>query len=417
MPPDQAIETVTIDHLGAQGDGRVRDGDGWLSVAFALPGEKARVKRNADRADLMALETRSADRAEPLCPHFGTCGGCTLQHLKEAPYRAFKREQLVRALKARGLEADVAEAWVTPPRSRRRVTFSAERQGGALVFGFHARRSHQLVDIDACFVASARILQQLVYLRYLADKLVPEKGALSVLVTDTPAGLDLVVSGVARRVAAIERMERAREALQQGFARASIEGAETLTERRPVIPAGRAQMGFAPGGFLQASAEAEGEIARIALAHLAPCKSIADLFAGSGTFSLRLADAHKVHAVEGNAAAITALTESARAAGLKGVTTEIRDLFRDPLRADELARFDGVLLDPPRAGAMAQTTELARAGIARVVYVSCDPATLARDLRALVNGGYRLNAIYPIDQFLWSAHVEAVALLEKSAPR
>ncbi len=415
MPNDDASQTVTIDHLGAQGDGRVRDGAGWMSVAFALPGEIVRVRRHGDRAELLDIETRSPDRAEPLCPHFGACGGCSLQHLKAEPYRAFKRDMIVRALKARGLEADIAEAWITPPRSRRRVTFTAERRGAEIMFGFHARRSHEIVDVDACFVASARIMQQLVYLRYLATKLAPVKGALTLLVTDTPVGLDLLVSGVERSVAKIERMERAAEALKQGFARVSIEGADTLTERRPTLPAGKAEMQFAPGGFLQASAEAEMEIAKIALAHLAPCKNVVDLFAGSGTFALRLADGRKVHGVEGNASAVAALIESAKAAGLKGVTSAVRDLFRDPLRADELNAFDGVLLDPPRAGATAQVTELARSRARRIVYVSCDAGTLARDLRALVDGGYALARVFPVDQFLWSAHIEAVALLERRA--
>lgn len=204
--------------------------------------------------------------------------------------------------------------------------------------------------------------------------------------------------------------------LRSGLARVGIEGGDVLTERRPAISVGAARLLPPAGGFLQASAEAEAEMARLVLAHLDAAGPVADLFSGCGTFALRLAQRQAVHAVDGDRAAIEALGSAARATpGLKPLTAERRDLFRNPLAPSELARFGGLVLDPPRAGAAAQVAEIARTGVARAAYVSCDPATLARDLRTLVDGGYRIIRIHPVDQFLWSAHVEAVALLEKAA--
>lgn len=420
MPPSQdqvasGARSLTIDHLGAQGDGRAQEAGAWISVALTLPGETVRVDGAGDRLRLLEVTSASPDRAAPVCRHFGACGGCSLQHLAPAPYAAFKRDLILRALKARGLEADVAETWVTPSGSRRRATFAAKRAGKQGVVGFHARRSHDLVALTECAVVRPAILAALPRLKEIAGHVLGSKDEISLLVTETDAGLDLHITGLAKDVKALARAEAASAALRAGFARVSIEGADVLTERPPSVQAGTATIYPPPGSFLQASAEAEAEMERIVREHLKFASRVADLFSGCGTFALRLAAESSVLAAEGNAAAIEALKASVRGAhGLKPVTAEVRDLFRNPYGAAELSRLDGVVLDPPRAGAAAQVAELAKSRVPRIAYVSCDPATLARDLRTLVDGGYRILRIHPVDQFLWSAHVEAVVLLERT---
>lgn len=409
------VRSLRIDHLGAQGDGRVREADAWVSVPFTLPGETVRVSGTGARLTLVDVTDASPDRAVPACPHFSACGGCTLQHMAPAPYATFKRDLILRALSARGIEAEVTAAWITPPGSRRRVTLAAKWTGKHVALGFHARKSHAIIALAECPVSRAPIISVLPLLRDIAARLLGGKDEISLLVTETASGLDLHITGLPGTITALARAEAASDALRAGFARVSIEGAAVLTERQPLLTAGAASLLPPPGSFLQASAEAEAEMARLILAHVGGASNAADLFSGCGTFALRLAARASVHAAESNAAAIEALMAAARTApGLKPVTASVRDLFRNPFTPVELARFDAIVLDPPRAGAAAQVASIASARAPKVAYVSCDPATLARDLRTLIDGGYRLVRIYPIDQFLWSAHVEAVALLEKA---
>ncbi len=412
--PASGPRSLTILSVGAQGDGRAEENGGPVNVPFTLAGETVRVEGAGERLRLLEVLTPSPDRAAPACRHFGSCGGCTLQHIATVPYAVFKRDQIVRTLSARGLEAEIAETWITPPGSRRRAAFTAKRNGKQVLVGFHARKSHELVAISECPVARPAIVAALPRLKEIAGHLVDGKDGIGLLVTETASGLDLHITGLAKEVKAIARAEAASAALRAGFARVSIEGADVLTERRPSLPAGSANLLPPPGSFLQASAQAESEMERIVREHLKFAGNVADLFAGCGTFALRLAAEASVLAAESNAAAVDALKESVRAAhGLKPVTAEVRDLFRNPYGAAELSRLGGVVLDPPRAGAAAQVAELAKSRVPKIAYVSCDPATLARDLRTLVDGGYSIVRIHPIDQFLWSAHVEAVALLER----
>lgn len=413
-PKPAASRRLTIDHVGAQGDGRAREHDRWVSVPFTLAGEVAEVSGEGDRLTLARIHTPSASRISPACRHFGRCGGCTLQHMAPASYASFKRDLILRSLSARGLDAEVPEAWITPPGSRRRAALSARKTGKVITLGFHGRRSHDLIALEECPVLRPAITAALPALRDIAALLLTGRDPLSLLVTETDTGLDLHITGLAKDVRPLARAEATGAALRQGFARVSLEGTDVLTDRAPRLPLGAASLLPPPGGFLQASAEAEAEMARLVLSHLAGTRRGADLFSGCGTFSLRMAEYYPVYAAENGRAAIEALRAGARtAARLHPVTVEVRDLFRNPLGVSELSGFDGLVLDPPRAGAAAQATEIARSAIPRIAYVSCDPATLARDLRTLVDGGYRLLRVHPIDQFLWSAHVEAVALLEK----
>lgn len=421
MPsPAAPSRTLAIDHVGAQGDGRARQGEGWVSVPFALAGEEVEVSGEGDRLRLERVLSASPDRAAPACRHFTRCGGCTLQHMAPAPYAALKRDQIIRTLKSRGITAEVADTWITPPASRRRAAFAARKAGKAITLGFYGRRSHELIGLEECPVLRPAIFAATPKLKDIIAPLVTGphftgKEELGLLVTETASGLDLHITGIAKHTSPLARAEVTGAALRAGFARVSLESTDVLTERAPRIPVGAASLLPPPGGFLQASAEAEAEMARLVLAHLGPLRLGADLFSGCGTFALRMAEHYPVYAAESGRAAIEALKAAVRAApSLKPVTAEVRDLFRNPLTASELARFDGLVLDPARAGAAAQCDSIARSHVPRLAYVSCDPATLARDLRTLVDGGYRIVRIHPVDQFLWSSHVEAVALLERS---
>lgn len=415
-PPQPAgsCRALLIDHVGQLGDGRAREAGSWVSVPFTLAGETVEVSGEGPRLRAERILAPSPERSEPSCRHFGTCGGCALQHMNPQAGAAFKRGLILRALAAQGLEADVAPSWVTPPFSRRRAGFHARAGRGKPVAGFHGRRSHDLVEISECPLLRPALLSGLNALRPLLQSL-PAGGADAVLlVTETDTGLDLYVSGPAASASSRQLDRFLSGALAAGFARVTLAGGDPLCLRPVRISIGRASLLPPPGGFLQASRAAEDEMARIVLEHLEGTHRGLDLFSGCGTFSLRMAERFPVHAAEASPDAVRALLQAARAAsGLSPVTAETRDLFRNPLSPPELARFDGAVLNPPRAGGLEQARQVAVSGLRRVAYVSCDPVTLARDLAVLVAGGWRLGPVFPIDQFLWSAHVEAVALLEK----
>mgnify|MGYP001274336129 CR=1 FL=1 len=420
---------LTIDRLGHQGDGVATADGAEVFVPFALPGERVRARIEGGRGEVVEIVEASPDRVAPPCPHYTDCGGCTLQHLAAAPYAAFKRRLVEDAFAARGLEPEVGEAIVVPPGSRRRVVLAARRAGGRLLFGFHGRKSHRIVPITACPVAEPAIVAALPALARLAGIAAPKKGDLAVTVVATAAGLDVALGGLSAKDVDRDRLALVETAMAAGFARLAAAGEVVVERTPPMLAFGRAAVVPPPGGFLQAAAAGEAALAGLVTAAIGgagsgdpghkgsasrTATSVADLFAGAGTFTFRLAETARVHAVEGERSALAALDRAARhSGGLKTLTTERRDLFRDPLSPAELARFDAVVFDPPRAGAAAQAGALAASTVPVVVAVSCNPATLARDCRLLVDGGYRLGAVTPVDQFLWSAHVEAVAVLRR----
>ena len=409
--------TFEIERLGGQGDGIARSESGPVYIRYALPGETVTAARQKDRADLIAVVKRSPQRVEPPCRHFGTCGGCALQHLDMDAYNAWKRAKVVDALKGAGIEAPVAPIVPCVPGTRRRVTFAGRRTAAGMLLGYHEALSHQIVDIAECPIARPEIVAKLDELRGLAAILAAGPAPFRMTVTTTASGLDIACEETGRlpdaaRLAAIDFVRRA------GFARLSVGGETVVATRPPVVMFGTIAVEPPPGAFLQATAEAEDAMATLVTGHLAGAKRTADLFSGSGTFALRLAARAAVHAVESDAASLAALDRAARfAGGLRQVTTERRDLFRRPLLARELERFDGLVFDPPRAGAEDQSKQIARSAVPRVAAVSCNPVTLARDLAILIAGGFRVASVTPIDQFLWSGHVEAVALLEKPGRR
>jgi len=413
-------ETLTIARLGSGGDGIADTSAGPVYVPFTLPGEVVAVARVKNHATVMSMSVASPERVTPPCVHFGpdgrngTCGGCTLQHAGDALYHAFKRNLVVAALKSKGLTPEVAPLVIARPGERRRVVFTARRTEKGMLLGFNQAGSHHIVSIDHCPIASDGIVSRLEDIRRVAGAIATSSEPFRLTVLETLSGLDLAFEGV-KTVGDRERRAVTQCVLSlRGIARVSNDGEILIEPQKPEIDFGGVRVSPPAGGFTQATKEAEEAMAGLVLAALGKAKRVADLFAGSGTFALRIARKAKVHAVEGEEKAVKALDHAARnTQGLKPVTVERRDLFRRPLMASELKAYDAVVFDPPRAGAEDQCKELARSGVKTIVAVSCNPVSLARDLAILTAASYRIRLVTPIDQFLWSAHVEAVAVLEK----
>lgn len=406
-----------IERLGAQGDGVADTPGGPVFIPFTLPGERVTAAREKDRAELLAVLEASPARVEPACRHFTECGGCALQHLEMQVYLDWKREKIVQALASRGIDAPVSATIACPPASRRRVVLSARRTEAGMMLGYNRAMSHRIIDIEECPISLPGIVASLGKLKALALLICNTKETFHLAVTLTASGLDVAASG-AGRLAEKARLAISDFAIREGFARISSEG-ETLVEpKKPVVLFGEVAVTPPPGAFLQAVESAETEMALLVMDHLKRVRKALDLFAGAGAFALRLAARSEVHAVEGDQAALAALDRGFRfGEHLKRVTVEKRDLFRRPLTFKELNAYDGLVFDPPRAGAEDQCKQIARSEVPLVAAVSCNPATLARDLRILIDGGYALKTVTPVDQFLWSPHVEAVALLEKPKKR
>ncbi|MFI5014935.1 MAG: class I SAM-dependent RNA methyltransferase [Hyphomicrobiales bacterium] len=383
---------------------------GPLYVPFALPGEEVTAEPEAGRLKLVSIERESPDRVAPICRYFGECGGCKLQHWRREPYLAWKRDLVVEALASRGLEAPVSPTLDAHGSGRRRVTFHARREGRITRTGFMRAASHVIVAIDTCPILAPSLAAAPRIAAECAEILAKTGKPLDIGVTATEAGLDLSFKGHGPLDAA------AREAMVGLAERHDVARLcnhhELIVERRPpfLMIAG-CQMLTPPGAFLQATLQGEETLAQLAVEALAGARRIADLFCGIGPFALRLARTAQIFAFDSDAAAVAALTKAAqRAQGLKPLKAEARDLFRRPLLAAELGEFDAVILDPPRQGAEAQTRQLARSGLKRIVYVSCDPSSFARDAATLVQAGYKLEPVTPVDQFRFSAHVELVGV-------
>jgi 23S rRNA (uracil1939-C5)-methyltransferase len=412
LPDEDSIETVTIDTIGHKGDGvAMRDGMP-LFVPGSLPGERLRVAVTGDRGRILDILEASPERTVPPCPHFGTCGGCALQHWTGEAYLDLKRASLQAALADRGIETEVGPIVACPPRSRRRAVIAVQQQENRLVAGFRERLSHKVAEIHGCHVVTPAIEAALPGLVRVAAMLAFDKKGAIFTVIDSETGLDVAVSEAT--LPAARRQDVITLALALGFARLSIGGEVIVVARAPVVHFGGVPVALPPGGFLQAVQECEEALGRLVVEAVGGARKVADLFAGSGTFTLRLARTAQVHAVEADRAALDALDKAWRfAAGLKAVSVETRDLFRRPVMAKELDRFDAVVFDPPRDGAAAQAKEIAKSKVPIAVAVSCNPATLARDGHYLIDAGYRLKTVTPVDQFLWSHHVEAVAVFRR----
>jgi len=408
------IEHLTISRLGVRGDGVVDTPGGPVFVPYTLPGEGVEVEPfpgHPDRRHLLRVETPSAERIVPVCPHFAVCGGCQTQHWDFARYLAWKRGLVVEAL----AEFDVAvdEIIDAHGEGRRRVVLHARRsQKDVLEVGFAAYRAHHIVSIDRCPVLAPSLSGTIPAAWALAEALGAMKKPLDIQVTASDAGLDVDVRGSGglppSRAAALVRLAETHK-----LARLTRHGEFVAQRTTPTVRMGRTIVPLPPGSFLQATREGEETLARLVCEHAGKAKQVADLFCGVGPFALRLAERARVIAADTDAAAVASLGEGAKALGLKPVETHARDLFRRPFLPDELKRCDAVVFDPPRQGAEAQARELARSKVPTVIAVSCNVATFARDARILVDGGYKLKAVTPVDQFRHSAHVEIVARFEK----
>lgn len=409
---------MRIARLGAAGDG-IAEGDPILYVPLAAPGDRVLVRPGPERgggraAELVELLESGPARAVPACPHFGTCGGCSLQHLNDDAYEAAKRAQLEEALRRAGAaKVEILPLLRAPPGGRRRIALAAERRGGAVTLGYHARRSHAMVDVLVCPIADAAIQALLAPLRRCLVDVLAERGTMAALVTRLDDGLDVLLQGaLPPGPAVLEHL--AAFAQQQDLARLSWRRSEEAAiepiahRRSGIVRFGAATVSPPPGAFLQASRAAEQAMVQFAQKALTGAASIADLFAGCGTFAFPLSTKATVHAVEGDAALVRTMAAAALSISAR-LTTQARDLFRQPLSARELNRFEAVLFDPPRAGAAAQCEALAGSEVRRVVAISCNPATFARDARVLIGGGFQLRRVLPVDQFLWSPHLELAA--------
>lgn len=402
--------------MGGEGDGVAQ---GPVFVPYTLAGERVVAAGGGDRRELVELIEASAQRIAPACKHFGSCGGCALQHWDHAPYLAWKVERLAGTLALQHLETEILAPFAARPATRRRVALHARKGGRDRArLGYKARKSWDLVDIETCPISDPRIEAALPALKALAAPLFEHpKSAPTLHVTLTDSGLDVDITGVEAKsggLSADARMELAERAQAGGFARVTLAGEPAYLEQAPVVRLGMATVTLPPGAFLQATPDAQAAMVDFVTREAASAGRIADLFCGVGTFTFPLAEIAPVHAADFTAGAVRALGGAlASAPGLKGVTAEARDLTRRPVLAEELKKTDVAVFDPPRAGAVEQTAELARSKVARVIGVSCNPATFARDARVLVDAGFSLDRVLPVDQFLWSAHIELVGVFSR----
>jgi len=350
-----------------------------------------------------------------VCRHFGICGGCSFQNLSPEYYRAAKRDPVVKALARAGLDdVMMAEPISVPEHSRRRAVFKLAKHKGKIEAGFHATKSHSIVDMTECLVLTPALFNLAQTLRIALAPILNEGEKAELHVSEADNGLDLAFR-TPRKLTPALTSELAAAFRGKNVARIVFNNEIVMENAAPIVNLGGANVTLPPHAFLQATRQGEAALQAHVVALMKGAKNIADLFAGLGTFTFALARQAKVHAVEQDGAALAALTAAARnTPGLKPITTEKRDLFKQPLTPPELKAFDAVLLDPPRAGAEAQARALAASTITRVVYVSCDAASFARDAAILAGAGFRPGIVTPIDQFLYSGHIELVAGFERT---
>jgi 23S rRNA (uracil1939-C5)-methyltransferase len=410
-------ERIRITRLGRLGEGIAETPAGPLHVPYTLPGETVDVEEwigHPDRRRPLMIAVASSERIAPVCPHFGVCGGCALQHWDTVQYRAWKRAQVVEALAQVGLDAPVDELIDAHGEGRRRAVFHARRGGhDVLAVGFAALRAHDVVAIDRCPILAPALDGALAAAWAIAEALAGERKPLDIQATASDAGLDIDVRG-SGPLSAARTGALARVADTHRLARLTRHGEVVAQRAQPTVMMGRARLPLPPGAFLQATAAGEAALARLVTENSEGAKTVADLFTGVGPFALRLAERARVTAVDNDKDATAALQRAvATTQGLKPIEALARDLFRRPLVPAELKRYDCVVFDPPRQGAQAQARELAASAVPTVIAVSCNAATFARDARILGDGGYRLTRVTPVDQFLYSAHVELVAKFER----
>ena len=411
-------EQLTIARVGHQGDGIAETPGGAVFVPGTLPGEVVRAVVRDGRAEDIEIIEASADRVPIQSETYAECGVAPLQHWASAPYLAWKRDLVVETLEREGIETEVEATVATPPGVRRRIALHARRdEDGQVVLGFKGRRSWRVVPLTHCPLSDPRINAALPGLAAVAAPFLGgAKSAPTLHVTVTDSGLDVDITGV-------ERSGRSADVAQQGvraarmadIARLSMDGEVLVMMRQPTVRFGRATVPLPPASFMQASPVAEAAMVERAVAAVKGAKRIADLFCGAGTFTFPLAEVAPVLAADASAGAIAGLKAGAGTAqGLKGIDAQARDLFRRPLSPHDLKGIEAIVIDPPRAGALEQTQQFAGTkSVSVVVGVSCNPTTFARDARVLIDAGFVLERVTPIDQFLWSTQVELVGVFRR----
>ncbi|HYH70331.1 MAG TPA: RNA methyltransferase [Methyloceanibacter sp.] len=411
-------EQVIIKRLGAKADGIAETSSGPVFVPKVLPGETVTIERDGSHAHLVSVDIPSSERETPFCPYFDDCGGCATQHMQHGFYQAWKHGTLVHTLKQARIEAPVEALVDAHGVGRRRVTLHVRFPDRAMHVGFMAPRSHRIVEIAFCPITEPALKDRAPAIaRVIGEHLKGPRKPLDVQITATQTGFDVDVRGHGPMKDA-DRLRLIDLADRLDLSRLSIHGDVIVERRPPAILMGRTSVVPPPGSFLQATKLGEDVLAGLVTEACAKAKRVADLFAGAGPFSLRLAEKSEVHAVEFDKDSMTALDKAVRATpGLRRVSTEARDLFRRPLLTPELNAFDAVVLDPPRAGAEAQVKQLVVSKVPLVVSVSCDAATFARDAAILLSGGYRLERVIPVDQFKHSPHLEVVGILRRDVAK
>ncbi|PHS74061.1 MAG: RNA methyltransferase [Rhodospirillaceae bacterium] len=419
----EVLELV-VDELGAQGDGIATWAGKKMYIPGVLAGEKVRIKTGRRRGDGIACELLDVvepapDRAEPPCPYFGRCGGCQLQHLNDQTYTDWKRERVTRVLAQRGFEdVVVLDPVLIGLGTRRRVTFTAQKNGKNIDFGFNARASHDIQNIKSCPLLVTDLDAVIKPLKSLLSGILEDGVRTRIFATWCQNGVDILIEGgeppdLAAREAIADFVNRG-EAVRVAWKQEKFQPEPIAMMQPPVINISGVLVELPMGGFLQASQAGELAILKQVLIGVEGAGRIADLYCGLGTFTLPLTRQAVVRAVDVTPDPLRALERAAGRADLGGrVVGEVRDLDRQPIEAKALAKFDAVVFDPPRVGALAQAREIVASSVPRVVAVSCNPATFARDARVLVDGGYRLVDVLPVDQFTFSAHVELVARFER----
>jgi 23S rRNA (uracil1939-C5)-methyltransferase len=391
------------------GDGIIQGPEGSIFVAQTLPGEVVEGTVKGDALADVRILTPSVHRVKPPCSHARTCGGCMMQHASDAFVADWKTTIVRTALAAQGLEADLRPIITSPPRSRRRATLAARRTKGGVLMGFQSRASDVLVGVPECQLLHPDLIGAFPALEAIVKLGGSRSQEMDLAITRTSSGGDVAVTG-GKPADSTQRMDLARLVEAFGLARLSWNGEVIAQRAQPMMRFGRANVPLPVGAFLQATAEGEAALLASVKGAVGPARRIIDLFAGIGTFGLPLAENAEIHAVEGDVAMLTALDKGFRMAeGIKRVTNDIRDLYRRPLEPDEFKGYDAVVIDPPRAGAEAQSHTLAKSKVPVIAAVSCNPATFARDAKILTQAGYKLNWVQVVDQFRWSPHVELAA--------
>ena len=420
--PPVADQTVgmRIESMGAQGHGVALIGGRKVYIPFTLPGETISAVLVGTKGDAISIDSPSPDRVLPVCRHFGTCGGCSLQHWREAPYAEWKIGLVKAALAREGLAAPIDPLRSFAVASRRRATFTACKESGEVRLGFNAARSHDLVDLDECPILLPRIASALPHLREALADALPNGSEAKIHVTAAENGLDCSIE--ASKLTARGLAKLAQVLPRAGVVRAAWNGDIIFSETAPFVLAGGVKVTLPQGVFLQAVEACERDMAAFVAEALAEAKAgkgpICDLFAGLGAFTFPCAKQASVTAFEDNANAVVALNDAAKgASGIKPVKAVRRDLFRNPLGHLELNAYSAAIADPPREGAEAQSRSLAASRIGTVVMLSCNPATFARDAAILAAGGFTLSRLAVFDQFKFSPHVEIAAALVRAGSK